>query len=91
MCEITTSGCKMEDGTTYDYSVKLGDILPDHIQQMNDSSATVWAVFLLHNKIDCILEKLGAPKRKYSSALKYAREALVWGALIFMFIKMFGL
>ena len=91
MCEITTSGCKMKDGTTYKYSVKLGDISPDHIQQMNENNATVWSVFLLHNKIDCVLEKLDAPKRKYGNALKYAREALVWGALIFMFIKILGL
>ena len=91
MCEITTRGCKMIDGTIYEFNVKLGDISPEHVQQMNDKSATVWAVFLLHNKIDCILLKLEEPKRKYRTALQIAREGLVWGALLFMFIKLFGL
>ena len=91
MCEITTKGCKMIDGTTYEFNVKLGDISPEHVHQMNEKSATVWAVFLLHNKIDCILEKLEEPKRKYRSALQFAKEALVFGALIVMFIKLFGL
>lgn len=52
MCEITTHGYKMKDGTIIPFKkLNMGDVSPEHVEEMNNASASVWDVILLRNTI----------------------------------------
>ena len=74
MCEITTHGYKMQDGTIIPFKkLNMGDVSPDHIEEMNRASASVWDVVLLRNTIfslkDEISKDVGAQIEKLSMAM----------------------
>jgi hypothetical protein len=59
MCEITTHGYKMKDGTIIPFKkLNMGDVSPDHVEEMNRSSASVWDVILLRNTIFGMKEEI---------------------------------
>jgi len=50
MCEITTHGYKMKDGTIIPFKkLNMGDVSPEHVEEMNQAAASVWDVVLLRN------------------------------------------
>ncbi|MDQ7818911.1 MAG: hypothetical protein RDU14_17920 [Melioribacteraceae bacterium] len=52
MSETTTHGHKMTDGTIIPFKkLDIGDISPNHIDEMNKVSATLWDIVLLRNTI----------------------------------------
>ncbi|MDQ7818647.1 MAG: hypothetical protein RDU14_16600 [Melioribacteraceae bacterium] len=74
MCEITTHGYKMQDGTIIPFrKLDMGDVSPEHVEEMNKSSASVWDVVLLRNTIFGFKDEI---KRDLSDQIKKLTETL---------------
>ena len=74
MCEITTHGYKMKDDTIIPFrKLNMGDVSPEHIEELNTSSASVWDIVLLRNSIfslkDEISKDVGEQIEKLSIAM----------------------
>lgn len=74
MCEITTHGYKMKDGAIIPFKkLNMGDVSPEHIEELNTSSASVWDIVLLRNNIfnlkDEISKDVGEQIEKLSIAM----------------------
>ena len=52
MCEITAHGYKMKDGTVIPFKkLNMGEVSPEHIEEMNRAYASVWGMVLLRNDL----------------------------------------
>lgn len=74
MCGITTNGYKMKDGSIIPFKkLNMGDVSPEHIEELNKSVASVWDVVLLRNTIfglkDEISKDVGAQIERLSMAM----------------------
>lgn len=59
MCKITNEGYQMKDGAVIPFKkLEIGDVSPEHIEELNKSYATVWDVVLLRNTIFSLREDI---------------------------------
>jgi len=59
MSSTTACGYKMNDGTIVPFKkLNIGDISPEHVEEMNNASASVWDVALLRNSIYTLKDEI---------------------------------
>lgn len=60
MCGFVENGIRMEDGTVYPLNTKLEHIAKSHYNELVSNHSSMMDSFLLHGKLDNILNKVEA-------------------------------
>ena len=59
MCQITTLGYKMSDGTLIPFkNLEIQNIPVHHIEELNNASASAWEIVLLRNSMEDMKEEI---------------------------------